>query len=52
MYMSDETELPTTSPFSTMAMTGLAIAVIGVIYLGILPSSILTLAQNSVRTIF
>jgi NADH-quinone oxidoreductase subunit N len=52
MYMSDETELPRTSPFSRMAMTGLAIAVIGVIYLGVLPSSILTLAQNSVRTIF
>jgi hypothetical protein len=39
-------------PLAAVAYTGLALSLIGILYLGILPSQIIELAQASVGTIF
>lgn len=52
MYMSDRDARPLPAPVTTAAMAGLAVAVIGIFYLGILPARVLDWAQASVGTIF
>jgi NADH-quinone oxidoreductase subunit N len=52
MYMSERDARPTPAPISTMALAALAVSLVGVLYLGILPTQIIELAQASVATIF
>ena len=52
MYMSERDARPVPAPITTMAFTALGIAVFGVLYLGILPSQVIDIAQSSVATIF
>jgi NADH-quinone oxidoreductase subunit N len=52
MYMSERDARPVPAPITTMALTALGIAVFGVLYLGILPSQVIDIAQSSVATIF
>jgi NADH-quinone oxidoreductase subunit N len=52
MYMSERDARPVPAPVTRIAMAGLAIAVAGVLYLGILPTQLIDLAQASVDTIF
>jgi NADH-quinone oxidoreductase subunit N len=52
MYMSDRDARPVPAPLTTVALTGLVLSVIGILYLGILPSQVIDLAQASVSTIF
>jgi NADH-quinone oxidoreductase subunit N len=51
MYMTEGTEI-LRPPVPAVAMTGLALAVIAVFYLGILPTRVLDLALDSISTIF
>ena len=52
MYMSERDARPLPAPVSAIALTGLALAVAGVLVLGILPAQVIDLAQASVATIF
>jgi NADH-quinone oxidoreductase subunit N len=52
MYMSERDARPLPAPMTTIALTGLALAVAGVLILGILPAQVIDLAQASVATIF
>jgi NADH-quinone oxidoreductase subunit N len=52
MYMSDRDARPLPAPVTTMALAALGIAVAGVLYLGVLPTRIIDIAQSSVATIF
>jgi NADH-quinone oxidoreductase subunit N len=52
MYMSERDARPLPAPITAAAFTGLAISVIGVLYLGIHPTYLIDLAQASVGTIF
>jgi NADH-quinone oxidoreductase subunit N len=52
MYMSERDARPVPAPIPTMALTALAIAVVGVLYLGVLPTQVIDIAQDSVATIF
>jgi NADH-quinone oxidoreductase subunit N len=52
MYMSERDARPEPAPIRAIAMTALAISVIGILYLGILPTRLIDLAQASVATIF
>jgi NADH-quinone oxidoreductase subunit N len=52
MYMSERDARPMPAPIATVAFAGLAISVVGILYLGILPTQVIDLAQASVRTIF
>jgi NADH-quinone oxidoreductase subunit N len=52
MYMSERDARPVPVPLAAVAYTGLALSLIGILYLGILPSQIIELAQASVGTIF
>ena len=52
MYMSDRDARPVPAPLTTVALAALALSVIGILYLGILPSQVIDLAQASVATIF
>ena len=52
MYMSDETapeHRPAVSPVTTVA---LVVALVGVLYLGVLPGDLLSIAADSVASIF
>src|SRR5262245_28973787 len=51
MYMTEGTEIPRPR-VPVAAMTGLALAVVVVFYLGILPTRVIDLALNSISTIF
>ena len=51
MYMTEGAEIPRPR-VPVAAMTGLAIAVVAVFYLGILPTRVIDLALNSISTIF
>ncbi len=53
MYMTDtkRAEVPT-GTVSPLATAGLALAVVGIFYLGILPTGIINIALNSIDTIF
>ncbi len=52
MYMSERDARPMPAPVTAMAFAGLAISVIGILYLGVLPTQVINLAQASVGTIF
>jgi NADH-quinone oxidoreductase subunit N len=52
MYMSERDARPLPAPMTTIALTGLGLAVAGVLILGILPAQVIDLAQASVATIF
>jgi NADH-quinone oxidoreductase subunit N len=52
MYMSERDARPVPSPVTTMAMAALGVAVAGVLYLGVLPTQVIDIAQSSVATIF
>jgi len=52
MYMSERDARPLPAPLSTVALAGLALSVVGILYLGILPTQVIDLAQGSVATIF
>jgi NADH-quinone oxidoreductase subunit N len=52
MYMSERDARPVPAPVTTMAFAALGVAVLGVLYLGVLPSRIISIAQDSVATIF
>jgi NADH-quinone oxidoreductase subunit N len=51
MYMSERDARPLPAPMTTVALTGLALAVAGVLALGILPAQVIDFAQASVATI-
>ena len=52
MYMSERDARPLPAPVGVMALTALGVAVIGILYLGILPTQVIDIAQASVATIF
>ncbi|MGQ0733531.1 MAG: NADH-quinone oxidoreductase subunit N [Acidobacteriota bacterium] len=52
MYMSERDARPQPLPVTGVAMAGLVISVAAVLYLGILPTRLIDLAQASVSTIF
>lgn len=52
MYMTERDARPVPLPVSRMAMAGLVVAMLGVLYLGVLPSRLIELAQQSIGTIF
>jgi NADH-quinone oxidoreductase subunit N len=52
MYMSERDARPAPPPLTTVGLIGLAISVVGILYLGILPARVLDWAQSSVSTIF
>ena len=52
MYMTDRDARPIPAPISGLAMGGLVVAMIGVLYLGVLPTRLIEFAQQSIGTIF
>lgn len=52
MYMTDRDARPIPPPVHPVAMGGLVAALIGVLYLGVLPTRLIDLAQQSISTIF
>jgi NADH-quinone oxidoreductase subunit N len=52
MYMSDEKREAPSSSISPLATAGLALAVVGIFFMGILPTGIINLALQSIDTIF
>ena len=52
MYMVDETAPGHRPTVPVMVTVGLVVAVLGVFYLGVLPSQLMTIAANSVASIF
>jgi NADH-quinone oxidoreductase subunit N len=52
MYMTEGPEAASQAPLSRAGLAALALAVIGVFYLGVMPARVLDIALESVRTIF
>ncbi|MEO7134050.1 MAG: NADH-quinone oxidoreductase subunit N [Vicinamibacterales bacterium] len=52
MYMTERDARPVPAAVPALAMAGLIISLIGVLYLGVLPTRIIDLAQASISTIF
>jgi NADH-quinone oxidoreductase subunit N len=52
MYMADGKREAPSSSVSPLATAGLALAVVGIFYLGILPTGVINLALSSIDTIF
>jgi NADH-quinone oxidoreductase subunit N len=52
MYMSERDARPVPLPIAAGAMAGLAVTVAGILYLGLLPSRFIDLANASISTIF
>jgi NADH-quinone oxidoreductase subunit N len=52
MYMSERDARPLPAPVTTLALGALGLAVAGVLYLGVLPTRVINVAQESVQTIF
>ena len=52
MYMTDRDARPVPAPIPAVAMAGLVLSMIGVLYLGVLPTRVIELAQASIGTIF
>ena len=52
MYMSERDARPLPAPVTPTGMAALAISVIGILYLGVLPTRVIDIAQASVATIF
>ena len=52
MYMTERDARPVPAHIPAIAMAGLILSLIGVLYLGVLPSKVIDLAQASISTIF
>jgi NADH-quinone oxidoreductase subunit N len=52
MYMSDRDARPVPPQVGRVAMAGLVVSVIAVLYLGVLPSGVIAWAEQSIATIF
>lgn len=52
MYMTERDARPVPAQISGVAMAGLVLSLIGVLYLGVLPSAVIDFAQTSISTIF
>lgn len=52
MFMTERDARPVPGPVSAVAFAGLVLSVIGVLYLGIVPSAVINLARESIGTIF
>ncbi len=52
MFMTERDARPVPPPVSALALAGLVLSVIGVLYLGLLPATVIELAQASISTIF
>ena len=52
MYMSDETAPGNRPRVPAVALAGMLLALVGVLYLGVLPGGLLSLAADSVKSIF
>jgi len=52
MYMTERDARPVPPRIPAMAMAALVIAMLGVLYLGVLPSRLIDIAQQSITTIF
>jgi NADH-quinone oxidoreductase subunit N len=52
MYMTDRDARPVPPPVPAIAMAGLIVSLIGVLYLGVLPSRVIDIAQSSISNIF
>src|SRR5689334_3864725 len=52
MYMTDRDARPVPPPIPAVAMAGLIVSMLGVLYLGVLPTRVIELAQASISTIF
>ncbi len=52
MYMTDRDARPVPAPVTAVAFAGLILSIAGVLYMGILPSTFIDLAQASISTIF
>jgi NADH-quinone oxidoreductase subunit N len=52
MYMTERDARPVPAPIPAMALAGLILSVIGVLYLGVLPTKVIDFAQASISTIF
>ncbi len=52
MYMTERDARPVPPAVPALAMAGLIISLIGVLYLGVLPARLIDLAQASIGTIF
>jgi NADH-quinone oxidoreductase subunit N len=51
-YMTDRDARPVPAAVPAVAMAGLVVAMLGVLYLGVLPTRLIDLAQASISTIF
>jgi NADH-quinone oxidoreductase subunit N len=52
MYMTERDARPVPAAVPALAMTGLILSLIGVLYLGVLPTRVIDFAQASIATIF
>ncbi|MEY4635601.1 MAG: NADH-quinone oxidoreductase subunit [Acidobacteriota bacterium] len=52
MFMTDRDARPVPAPITGVAMGGLVLALVGVLYLGVLPTAVIDFAQASISTIF
>jgi len=52
MYMADRQGVPAPARVTGFGMTALVLAIVGIFYLGILPTPVLNLAAESIATIF
>lgn len=52
MYMTERDARPVPAPIPAVALAGLILSVIGVLYLGVLPTKVIDFAQASISTIF
>jgi len=52
MYMTERDARPVPAQISRVAMAGLVLSLIGILYLGVLPAKVIEFAQASISTIF
>jgi len=52
MFMTERDARPVPAPLTGVALSGLVLALIGVLYLGVLPTAVIDFAQASISTIF
>ena len=52
MFMTERDARPVPAQISGVAMAGLVLSLVGVLYLGVLPSAVIDFAQASISTIF
>ncbi len=52
MYMTERDARPVPPPVSRLAMAGLVVSMLAVIYLGVLPAQVIAWAEQSIATIF